>query len=309
MTTKLSTERVGDLFAWAYAWRSEDDPSATDLSGLRASNRAEFDTWLAEHDRALIAERDRALTFTDTPSPCEMTRTPPFDFAQCETHDTTFPLGGACKWHGKDSISAVLEDEADKQRVRAIRAEIERDKAIAQRDASRQVNAEFLAARSEEVLVEGSFFAVDTLPAILGNFMRLSVENARDMKLGYLRANACTAERDAAYAVIAEVREATEDEAIPDEVHGDNWVLVEDLAPILAKSPADALAEVKADVWDESAEAHEGRALSTPSGLPIDPPLNPYRTQWLADAHTADLQRQNAVYAASPMNGDDGGDS
>lgn len=100
-----------------------------------------------------IGERDVALTFTDTPSPCEMTHTPPFDFAQCETHDTTFPLGGACKWHGKDSISAVLQDEADEQRGRAVRAEIEldyalaeRDRAIAERDASRQVNAEFLAA-------------------------------------------------------------------------------------------------------------------------------------------------------------------
>jgi hypothetical protein len=62
MTTKLSTERVGDLFAWAYAWRSEDDPSGTDLSGLRASNRAEFDTWLAAHDAEVKADALEAAT-------------------------------------------------------------------------------------------------------------------------------------------------------------------------------------------------------------------------------------------------------
>lgn len=55
-----TTERVRDLFTWAYAWRTEDstdgDEPETDLSGLRASNRAEFDRWLAEHDRE-VAER------------------------------------------------------------------------------------------------------------------------------------------------------------------------------------------------------------------------------------------------------------
>jgi len=184
----------------------------------------------------------------------------------------------------------------------------ERDKALAERDASRQVNAEFLAARSEDVLVEGSFFRADEFPAILGNYMRLSVANSSAMKAGYLHTERIRGQRDAAEAAIAAVQAVVDDEAIPDEFHGDNWVMVEDLAPILAKSPADALAEVRATAWDEGAEAHEGRALSTPSGMPIDPPLNPYRTQSLADAHTADLQRQNAVYAASPMNGDDGGD-
>ena len=181
------------------------------------------------------------------------------------------------------------------------RIEAERDAAIAQRDASRQVNAEFLAAQSVDVLVEGSYFRADEFPAILGNYMRLSVANSSAMKAGYLHTERMRGQRDAAYATIAAVQAVVDDEAIPDEFHGDNWVMVEDLAPILAKSPADALAEVRATAWDEGAEAHEGRALSTPSGMPIDPPLNPYRTQSLADAHTADLQRQNAVYAASPM--------
>ncbi|TFD58061.1 hypothetical protein E3T43_07390 [Cryobacterium sp. Hh7] len=56
MTTKISTERVRDLFSLATAWRSEDPRGGTDLSGLRASNRAEFDMWLAEHDRTVAAD-------------------------------------------------------------------------------------------------------------------------------------------------------------------------------------------------------------------------------------------------------------
>lgn len=31
--------------------------------------------------------------------PCEMYHEPPFDFACCETHDETFPLGGVCPFH------------------------------------------------------------------------------------------------------------------------------------------------------------------------------------------------------------------
>jgi len=31
--------------------------------------------------------------------PCIMTHTLPFDFAQCERHDTTFALGDVCKYH------------------------------------------------------------------------------------------------------------------------------------------------------------------------------------------------------------------
>lgn len=53
---------------------------------------------------------------------CEMTYTSPFDFAQCETHDTTFPLGGTCKFNGR-VIEDVLDDEADEQRARAVLAE------------------------------------------------------------------------------------------------------------------------------------------------------------------------------------------
>ena len=92
-------------------------------SGRQPGDFAEFDRWLAAHDAevraAALAEQG------DKPDPCVMTHTPPFDFAQCETHDETFPLGGVCKWYGKESIAEVLQDEADVLRARAVRAEHE----------------------------------------------------------------------------------------------------------------------------------------------------------------------------------------
>lgn len=65
----------------------------------------------------------------DGPAPCNMTHTPPFDFAQCETHDTTFALGDKCKFDGRDMLD-VYADEAQEQRARAVRAEMERDRAL-----------------------------------------------------------------------------------------------------------------------------------------------------------------------------------
>ncbi|GAA4774420.1 hypothetical protein [Microbacterium gilvum] len=51
-----SLDRVRDLYSWAYAWRTEDAEGETDLSGLRASQRAEFDRMIAAHDAALEAK-------------------------------------------------------------------------------------------------------------------------------------------------------------------------------------------------------------------------------------------------------------
>jgi hypothetical protein len=60
----LSDERVRDLFAWAYAWRSADGDGETDLSGVRARNRAEFDRWFAPYREQ--AERiDKVLALLD----------------------------------------------------------------------------------------------------------------------------------------------------------------------------------------------------------------------------------------------------
>ena len=90
-------------------------------SGRQPGDFAEFDRWLAAHDAEKRAEWEAEQG--DKPAPCVMTHTPPFNFAQCETHDETFPLGGACKWYGKESVAQVLQDEADEQRRRAVRAE------------------------------------------------------------------------------------------------------------------------------------------------------------------------------------------
>ncbi|RLP70882.1 hypothetical protein D9V30_00145 [Mycetocola reblochoni] len=89
----------------------------------------------ADAMRALIGRVRDAEANADKPTPCVMTHTPPFDFAQCETHDTTFPLGGACKWHGQTSIFEVLDREAMEQRGRAVRAEMQRDVLKARLDA------------------------------------------------------------------------------------------------------------------------------------------------------------------------------
>lgn len=57
-------------------------------------------------------------------STCRMSQQGPYDFAWCDTHDTTFPLGSVCKFHGKDPLD-VLQDEADEQRGLKVRAEQE----------------------------------------------------------------------------------------------------------------------------------------------------------------------------------------
>lgn len=63
----------------------------------------------------------------DRPSACDMLHQPPFDFAHCQTHDTTFALGDKCEWDGVESISQHLMSKADEQRGRAVRAEMNHD--------------------------------------------------------------------------------------------------------------------------------------------------------------------------------------
>lgn len=71
-------------------------------------------------------ERDRLLTI----APCSETHTAPFDFAYCSTHDRTFALGEHCDYARLSEVG-YLEKQAREQRVRAIRAEDERDKLAA----------------------------------------------------------------------------------------------------------------------------------------------------------------------------------
>lgn len=99
--------------------------------------------WL---DTARVAESGSpaapgATESADRPAPCEMAHTPPFDFASCLTHDTTFPLGSKCEWDGVESILDHLDGLAQEQRGRAVRAEMRLAAALAERDAARTTAA------------------------------------------------------------------------------------------------------------------------------------------------------------------------
>ena len=54
---------------------------------------------------------------------CQMFHEEPFDFAWCETHDTTFALGDACKFQGRE-MWEVYAEEAQEQRGLKVRAEM-----------------------------------------------------------------------------------------------------------------------------------------------------------------------------------------
>jgi hypothetical protein len=68
----LTTERIRNLYTWAYAWRTADDPDEGDLSAVRASNAAEFDAWLAAHD-AEVAATTAASIVTKVRQNCTIT--------------------------------------------------------------------------------------------------------------------------------------------------------------------------------------------------------------------------------------------
>jgi len=128
------------------------------------------------------------------------------------------------------------------------RIEAERDTAIAQRDASRQVNAEFLAARSTVVADH----------------------------------EVCTQESEKLKRRVDHWANASESYA---------WT-VEAVRAARSNHP-------------ECTEHPDGDVISCGwkrAVLDIDAALAKLPTDTLAAAHMADLQRQNAVYAASPMN-------
>jgi hypothetical protein len=81
--------------------------------------------WAGCADKDAI-ERVLALL---APTPCDMRHQPPMDFAWCETHDTTFPLGERCKFDGRHAWE-VYADEADEQRQRAVLAEVKAEEAL-----------------------------------------------------------------------------------------------------------------------------------------------------------------------------------
>lgn len=62
--------------------------------------------------------------------PCDERYSGPYDFAYCEAHDRTFALGSHCDHAGLSEVDYLGEREQG-QRVRAIRAEDERDRLAA----------------------------------------------------------------------------------------------------------------------------------------------------------------------------------
>lgn len=71
-------------------------------------------------------ERDRLTAVI----PCDERYTEPYDFAYCEAHDRTFALGSHCDHAGLSEVD-YLDGRERAQRVRAIRAEDERDRLAA----------------------------------------------------------------------------------------------------------------------------------------------------------------------------------
>lgn len=73
-----------------------------------------------------VAELRRRLDALTVAQPCVMKLGEVYDFAWCETHDRTFALGGTCDHAGLSHVD-YLDDDGQKQRGRAVRAEMERD--------------------------------------------------------------------------------------------------------------------------------------------------------------------------------------
>ncbi|QOC55981.1 hypothetical protein PP494_gp51 [Gordonia phage Matteo] len=86
-----------------------------------------LNTWVRTRIPALLAELE--------PAPCDMKQGAPYDFAWCETHDTTFALGEKCKFDGREPWE-VFADEANEQRQLKVRAEMTLDRTRGDLDAA-----------------------------------------------------------------------------------------------------------------------------------------------------------------------------
>lgn len=109
--TELNERMAGFLTKTANALKGEPVGTTiahdwTDLPELALSQR----------------ERMEAAEVFTTVLRCDLRHEEPFDFAQCQTHDVTFPLGKDCPYSGK-SVVDYLEDAQSAQRYRAVVAE------------------------------------------------------------------------------------------------------------------------------------------------------------------------------------------
>jgi hypothetical protein len=136
-----------------------------------------------------------------------------------------------------------------------------------------------------DVLVEGSFFDVQDLPKILGNYMRSSSDYARDAKQAHIRAEELQQERDELAAVVAEATKVAEAlrEGYPyAAVNAIAYRSYVALDTALTTNPAATLAardaEKKAEGWDEGRQS-VGEDLLRPadSNGSRTPTTNPYR--------------------------------
>ena len=113
------------------------DETITDTAVVAISMEdAEFIAAAPQLVRELLAEVKR---LRGEVASCDMKCGEPYDFAWCETHDTTFPLGDKCKFDGREPWE-VYADEAYEQRQLKVRAEIERDALRAQVERVRKVH-------------------------------------------------------------------------------------------------------------------------------------------------------------------------
>ena len=136
---------------------------AANIAALQRAGAWDVNLGVVRSIEALAAEIVR-LHVENEPSPCVMTHTPPFDFAQCETHDETFPLGGTCRFQGREEWE-VYADEADEQRQRAVEAEIEierlRVEADKLRDRSRVLAETVVKQTSRTIELECAYEALE----------------------------------------------------------------------------------------------------------------------------------------------------
>ena len=134
----------------------------------------------------------------------------------------------------------------------------------------------------------------------------------KDTDILFLARKAAERERDAALAVIAEVR-ALAGAGVTNQ--DGCWMDVEACERILAQSPADALAEhdrtVKAEALEEAAALREAEYRKATREMGFK---RQFLGEWLpetptlAEQHTTALAEQSAHYRDNPMNSDDGRD-
>ncbi|AMS02457.1 hypothetical protein SEA_LORDFARQUAAD_58 [Gordonia phage LordFarquaad] len=115
-----------------------DVPHVSDEYRAQYGNQMSEIAGISDADAEFIAAAPalvQGLLAEGEPAPCDMKQGAPYDFAWCETHDTTFALGEKCKFDGREPWE-VFADEANEQRQLKVRAELSLDLTRGQLDAA-----------------------------------------------------------------------------------------------------------------------------------------------------------------------------